>query len=54
MSKQSPANQRAVQKWIRTLRKQWSHLSEEAAAQHDRLQAAAAIKQVTEETQTTP
>ena len=54
LSRQSPANQRAIQKWISTLKKQWSHLSKDAAAQRDRLQAAAAIKQVTVETQTTP
>ncbi|XP_068456287.1 spectrin beta chain, non-erythrocytic 5 [Clinocottus analis] len=45
LSKQSPLNQRAVQKWIRTLKKQWSHLTGEATARRDRLQAAAGIKQ---------
>nr|XP_046269773.1 spectrin beta chain, non-erythrocytic 5 [Scatophagus argus] len=45
LSKQSQLSQRAIQKWIRTLKKQWSHLSAEATGRHDRLQAAAAIKQ---------
>ncbi|XP_070699072.1 spectrin beta chain, non-erythrocytic 5 [Pempheris klunzingeri] len=45
LSKQSAVSQRAVQKWIRTLKKQWSHLSDEATGRRNRLQAAAAIKQ---------
>ncbi|XP_068593345.1 spectrin beta chain, non-erythrocytic 5 [Cebidichthys violaceus] len=45
LSKQSPPDQRAVQKWIRTLKKQWSRLTDEATGRRDRLQAAAAIKQ---------
>ncbi|XP_036927334.1 spectrin beta chain, non-erythrocytic 5 isoform X2 [Acanthopagrus latus] len=45
LSKQSPVSQRAIQKWIKTLRKQWSHMTEEATGRRDRLQAAAAIKQ---------
>ncbi|XP_028251320.1 spectrin beta chain, non-erythrocytic 5 [Parambassis ranga] len=45
VSKQSQANQRAIQKWIRTLKKQWSHLTEEVATRRNRLQAAATIKQ---------
>ncbi|KAM6918067.1 spectrin beta chain, non-erythrocytic 5 [Lycodopsis pacificus] len=45
LSKQSPPDQRAVQKWIRTLKKQWSRLTDEATGHRDRLQAAATIKQ---------
>ncbi|XP_028422093.1 spectrin beta chain, non-erythrocytic 5 [Perca flavescens] len=45
LSKQSQPNQRAIQKWIRTLKKQWSHLTAEATGHRNRLQAAAAIKQ---------
>ncbi|XP_044022541.1 spectrin beta chain, non-erythrocytic 5 isoform X2 [Siniperca chuatsi] len=45
LSKQSQVNQRAIQKWIRTLKKQWSHLTDEAVGRRNRLQAAAAIKQ---------
>ncbi|XP_008275361.1 spectrin beta chain, non-erythrocytic 5 [Stegastes partitus] len=45
LSKQSQENQRAVQKWTRTLKKQWSHLTEEATSRRNRLQAAATIKQ---------
>ncbi|XP_053700420.1 spectrin beta chain, non-erythrocytic 5 [Synchiropus splendidus] len=45
LSKQSPEKQPSVQKWLRTLKKQWSHLREEAAERGQRLQAAAAIKQ---------
>ncbi|XP_041668259.1 spectrin beta chain, non-erythrocytic 5 [Cheilinus undulatus] len=45
LSKQDQGNQRAIQKWIRTLKKQWSNLSDEATARRDRLQAAATIKQ---------
>lgn len=52
LSKQSQVNQRAVQKWIRTLKKQWSHLTDEAMERRNRLQAAAAVKQVDKETQT--
>jgi len=50
LSKQTPLNQRVIQKWIRTLKKQWSHLSGEATGRRDRLQAAAGIKQVNDET----
>lgn len=49
LSKQSQVNQRAIQKWTRTLKKQWSHLTDEATGRRDRLQAAAAIKQVNKE-----
>lgn len=52
LSKQSQVKQRAIQKWVRTLKKQWGHLTDEAMAQHNRLDAAAAIKQVAKETQT--
>uniref|UniRef100_I3J096 Spectrin, beta, non-erythrocytic 5 n=1 Tax=Oreochromis niloticus TaxID=8128 RepID=I3J096_ORENI len=45
LSKQSQENQQAVQKWIRTLKKQWSHLTAEVKGHRDRLQAAATIKQ---------
>uniref|UniRef100_A0A3B4GB01 Spectrin beta chain, non-erythrocytic 5-like n=1 Tax=Pundamilia nyererei TaxID=303518 RepID=A0A3B4GB01_9CICH len=45
LSKQSQENQQAVQKWIRTLKKQWSHLTDEVTGHRDRLQAAATIKQ---------
>ncbi|KAA8582408.1 hypothetical protein FQN60_009148 [Etheostoma spectabile] len=45
LSNQSPPSQRAIQKWIRTLKKQWSHLTEETVVHRDRLHAAAAIKQ---------
>ncbi|KAF7648030.1 hypothetical protein LDENG_00162990 [Lucifuga dentata] len=45
VSKQSQVSQRAVQKWIRTLKKQWSHLSDEVTGRWNRLQAAATIKQ---------
>ncbi|XP_047467733.1 spectrin beta chain, non-erythrocytic 5 [Mugil cephalus] len=45
LSKQSQVQQRAVQKWIRTLKKQWTHITEEATARRNRLQAAATIKQ---------
>ncbi|XP_029982912.1 spectrin beta chain, non-erythrocytic 5 [Sphaeramia orbicularis] len=45
LSKQSQNNQRAIQKWIRTLKKQWSHMIEEATGRRHRLQAAATIKQ---------
>ncbi|CAK6979040.1 spectrin beta chain%2C non-erythrocytic 5 [Scomber scombrus] len=45
LSKQSQVNQQAVQKWIRTLKKLWSHMTDEVTARRDRLQAAAAIKQ---------
>ncbi|XP_054470225.1 LOW QUALITY PROTEIN: spectrin beta chain, non-erythrocytic 5 [Anoplopoma fimbria] len=45
LSKQSQLNQRAIQKWIRALKKQWGHLTEEATGRRNRLQAAAAIKQ---------
>lgn len=46
LSKQTPVSQRAIQKWIKTLKRQWSHMTEEAAGRRDKLQAAAAIKQV--------
>ncbi|XP_056249803.1 spectrin beta chain, non-erythrocytic 5 [Seriola aureovittata] len=45
LTKQSQVNQRAVQKWIKTLKKQWSHLTEEVTGRRNRLQAAATIKQ---------
>ncbi|KAM7376448.1 hypothetical protein PAMP_006181 [Pampus punctatissimus] len=45
LSKQSQVNQRGVQKWIRTLKKQWSHLTDEVTGRRNRLQAAATIKQ---------
>ncbi|XP_030248101.1 spectrin beta chain, non-erythrocytic 5 [Sparus aurata] len=45
LSKQSPVSQRAIQKWIKTLKRQWSHMTEEATGRRDKLQAAAAIKQ---------
>ncbi|XP_034530593.1 spectrin beta chain, non-erythrocytic 1 [Notolabrus celidotus] len=45
LSKQDQQNQRAIQKWIRTLKKQWSNLSDEATGRRNRLQAAATIKQ---------
>ncbi|XP_020497621.2 spectrin beta chain, non-erythrocytic 5 [Labrus bergylta] len=45
LSKQDQVNQRAIQKWIRTLKKQWSNMSDEATAHRNRLQAAATIKQ---------
>ncbi|CAJ1074861.1 spectrin beta chain%2C non-erythrocytic 5 [Xyrichtys novacula] len=45
LSKQNQQNQKAIQKWIQTLKKHWSNLSEEAVGRRDRLQAAAAIKQ---------
>ncbi|KAM8834261.1 LOW QUALITY PROTEIN: spectrin beta chain, non-erythrocytic 5 [Synchiropus picturatus] len=41
----SPEKHPSVQKWLTTLKKQWSHLREEAAERGQRLQAAAAIKQ---------
>ncbi|XP_038585015.1 spectrin beta chain, non-erythrocytic 5 isoform X1 [Micropterus salmoides] len=45
LSKQGQVNQQAIQKWIRTLKKQWSHLTDEATGRRKKLQAAAAIKQ---------
>ncbi|XP_030614955.1 spectrin beta chain, non-erythrocytic 5 [Archocentrus centrarchus] len=45
LSKQCQVNQQTVQKWIRTLKKQWSHLTEEVTAHRDRLQAAVNVKQ---------
>ncbi|KAG7510030.1 spectrin beta chain, non-erythrocytic 5 [Solea senegalensis] len=45
LSRLSRVNQQAVHKWIRTLQKQWSHLSDEVTGRRDRLQAAATIKQ---------
>ncbi|XP_069573815.1 spectrin beta chain, non-erythrocytic 5 [Brachyistius frenatus] len=45
LSKQSQVNHRAVQKWVKTLKKQWSHLTEEVTGHRNRLQAAANIKQ---------
>ncbi|KAM4625618.1 spectrin beta chain, non-erythrocytic 5 [Polymixia lowei] len=44
-SKQNQPGQQAVQKWVRTLRRQWSHLVDEVTGRRKRLQAAAAIKQ---------
>lgn len=46
MSKAYEANQHAVQKWMRTLRKQWSQLTEQALAKRNKLHAATSIKQV--------
>lgn len=46
LSTQTQIHQQAVQKWIRTLKKQWSHLTAEVTRRRDRLQAAAVIKQV--------
>ncbi|XP_026156546.1 spectrin beta chain, non-erythrocytic 5 isoform X2 [Mastacembelus armatus] len=45
LSKQNQVSQRAVQKWTRTLKKQWTHLTLEVTARRNRLQAAATIKQ---------
>ncbi|XP_062252883.1 spectrin beta chain, non-erythrocytic 5 [Platichthys flesus] len=45
MSKQSRVDQQAVQKWIRTLKRRWSLLTDEVTGRRDRLQAAASIKQ---------
>ncbi|XP_056867453.1 spectrin beta chain, non-erythrocytic 5 isoform X2 [Takifugu flavidus] len=45
LSKQSHFHQRVVQKWIRTLKKQRSQLTDGAAAWRHRLQAALTIKQ---------
>ncbi|XP_068608001.1 spectrin beta chain, non-erythrocytic 5 [Brachionichthys hirsutus] len=45
LSKQSQSNQRSIQKWIRTLKKQWSHLTDDVIGHRNRLQAKAAIKQ---------
>ncbi|KAM9354795.1 spectrin beta chain, non-erythrocytic 5 [Pholidichthys leucotaenia] len=45
LSRQSQVDQRAAQKWIRTLKRQWSHLFEEVTVHRNRLQAAATIKQ---------
>ncbi|XP_068195162.1 spectrin beta chain, non-erythrocytic 5 isoform X2 [Antennarius striatus] len=45
VSKQGQSNQRSIQKWIRTLKKQWSHLTDDVIGHRNRLQAAAAIKQ---------
>ncbi|XP_029317025.1 LOW QUALITY PROTEIN: spectrin beta chain, non-erythrocytic 5 [Cottoperca gobio] len=45
LSKQSQLNQRAIQKWIRTLKKKWSNLTDEATGRRNRLQAASIIKQ---------
>lgn len=52
LSKQGQDNQRAIQKWIRTLKKQWSHLTEHAMARRNSLQAAMAIKQVDKDIET--
>ncbi|XP_067336707.1 spectrin beta chain, non-erythrocytic 5 isoform X2 [Channa argus] len=45
LSKRNQVNQGAIQKWIRTLKKQWSHLNIEVTGRRNRLQAAATIKQ---------
>uniref|UniRef100_A0A4W6DIZ9 Spectrin beta, non-erythrocytic 5 n=1 Tax=Lates calcarifer TaxID=8187 RepID=A0A4W6DIZ9_LATCA len=45
LSKQSQVNQRAVQKWIRTLKKQWSHLTDEVTGRRDRLQYFADVEE---------
>lgn len=46
LSKQTHFHQRVVQKWTRTLRKQWSQLTDGATAWRHRLQATLTIKQV--------
>ncbi|XP_076022140.1 spectrin beta chain, non-erythrocytic 5 [Genypterus blacodes] len=45
LSKHGHVSQHAVQKWMRTLKKQWSHLNDEVTGRRNRLQAAVAIKQ---------
>lgn len=50
LPKQDQENQKAIQKWIRTLKKQWTHMTEDMKLRHERLQAAASIKQVNAET----
>ena len=40
------SGQRAVQKWVKTLKKQWSRLRDEVLARRNKLHAANAIKQV--------
>ncbi|XP_077945298.1 spectrin beta chain, non-erythrocytic 5 isoform X2 [Gasterosteus aculeatus] len=45
LADQSQPNRHLVQRWTRTLEKQWSLLGHEATGRRDRLQAAAAIKQ---------
>ncbi|XP_040917192.1 spectrin beta chain, non-erythrocytic 2 [Toxotes jaculatrix] len=45
LSKQGQVHQPAIQKWIRTLKKQWSHLTDEVTGRRKSLQAAATIKQ---------
>lgn len=46
LSRPYEANQHAVHKWMRTLKKQWSQLTEQALAKRNKLHAATAIKQV--------
>lgn len=46
MSRTYEANQHAVHKWMRTLKKQWSELMEQALAKRNKINAAMAIKQV--------
>lgn len=44
--KKHPSDQN-IQKWVRTLKKQWTHLKDEVANRKNRLHAAIVIKQVT-------
>lgn len=46
LSRPYEADQHVVHKWMRTLRKQWSQLTEQALARRNKLHAATAIKQV--------
>lgn len=46
LSRPFEANQQVVHKWLRTLKKQWSQLAEQALARRNQLNAALAIKQV--------
>ncbi|KAK7879539.1 hypothetical protein WMY93_033750 [Mugilogobius chulae] len=45
VSKQNRDQQKTVQKWIRSLQKQWTHLNSESKAKRDRLEAASVVKQ---------
>ncbi|KAJ0009205.1 hypothetical protein NQD34_016620 [Periophthalmus magnuspinnatus] len=45
VSKQNQDQKKTVQKWIRSLQKQWNHLHNESKAKRERLQAANTIKQ---------
>ncbi|XP_067099877.1 spectrin beta chain, non-erythrocytic 5 [Osmerus mordax] len=40
-----PPSEQAIQKWVRTLKKQWNHLKDEVASHKNRLHAATVIKQ---------